>query len=184
MLLTFSKMFQGSDSETRQDSFLDPAFFEDSLYNIQSQCTSNSTVNVSVSLTVSQSPSFNFVKGTINLLSLSWKSCMLFWEYCWNMEILIVTEGDTWRSLIITFRFTQSTFFLISLLGMSLSNPVQRNTKLFCSNARKNTRLWSNASFSYKYKRLFSCEILILVYSLIVLKYRDSMCSKSELVAQ
>jgi len=71
MLLTFSKMFQGSDSETRQDSFLDPAFFEDSLYNIQSQCTSNSTANVSVSLTVSQSPSFNFVKGTINLLSLS-----------------------------------------------------------------------------------------------------------------
>ncbi|XP_011047162.1 PREDICTED: ABC transporter A family member 7-like [Populus euphratica] len=65
----------GSDSETREDSFLDPAFFEDSLYNIQSQCTSNSTANVSVSLTVSQSSSLNFVKETVCVPSLSlWRN--------------------------------------------------------------------------------------------------------------
>ncbi|KAG5234066.1 hypothetical protein OIU76_000668 [Salix suchowensis] len=39
----------GSNSETKQDNFLDPAFAEGSLYNIQSsQCTQNSTLNVSV----------------------------------------------------------------------------------------------------------------------------------------
>ena len=44
-------MFQGSNSETKQDNFLDPAFAEGSLYNIQSsQCTQNSTLNVSVPL--------------------------------------------------------------------------------------------------------------------------------------
>ncbi|KAF9671484.1 hypothetical protein SADUNF_Sadunf12G0052500 [Salix dunnii] len=41
----------GSNSETKQDNFLDPAFAEGSLYNIQSsQCAQNSTLTVSVSL--------------------------------------------------------------------------------------------------------------------------------------
>ncbi|KAJ6970314.1 hypothetical protein D5086_028227 [Populus alba] len=65
----------GSDSETKQDSFLDPAFFEGSLYNVQNQCTSNSTVNVSVSLTVSQSSPFNFVNETVCVPSLTlWRN--------------------------------------------------------------------------------------------------------------
>ncbi|KAJ6374149.1 hypothetical protein OIU78_029786 [Salix suchowensis] len=65
----------GSDSLTKQDSFLDPAFVEGSLYNIQSQCTSNSTVNVSVSLNVSKSSSFNFVRETVCVPSLNlWRN--------------------------------------------------------------------------------------------------------------
>ncbi|KAF9667754.1 hypothetical protein SADUNF_Sadunf15G0056300 [Salix dunnii] len=65
----------GSDSTTKQDSFLDPAFVEGSLYNIQSQCTSNSTVNVSVSLDVSKSSPFNFVKETVCVPSLNlWRN--------------------------------------------------------------------------------------------------------------
>ncbi|KAJ6411613.1 hypothetical protein OIU84_008238 [Salix udensis] len=65
----------GSDSLTNQDSFLDPAFVEGSLYNIQSQCTSNSTVNVSVSLNASKSSSFNFVRETVCVPSLNlWRN--------------------------------------------------------------------------------------------------------------
>ncbi|KAB5524857.1 hypothetical protein DKX38_022606 [Salix brachista] len=65
----------GSDSLTKQDSFLDPAFVEGSLYNIQSQCTSNSTVNVSVSLNASKSSSFNFVNETVCVPSLNlWRN--------------------------------------------------------------------------------------------------------------
>lgn len=57
-------MFQGSNSEPQQDNFLDPAFAEGSLYNIQSQCTPTSTVNVSVRLL----PDASFQNGTIELL--------------------------------------------------------------------------------------------------------------------
>ncbi|KAJ6339954.1 hypothetical protein OIU77_007827 [Salix suchowensis] len=65
----------GSDSTTKQDSFLDPAFIEGSLYNIQSQCTSNSTVTVSASLDVSKSSPFNFVKETVCVPSLNlWRN--------------------------------------------------------------------------------------------------------------
>ncbi|KAF9667757.1 hypothetical protein SADUNF_Sadunf15G0056600 [Salix dunnii] len=65
----------GSDSTTKQDSFLDPAFIEGSLYNIQSQCTSNSTVTVSTSLNVSKSSPFNFVKETVCVPSLNlWRN--------------------------------------------------------------------------------------------------------------
>lgn len=56
-------MFQGSNSEPKQDNFLDPAFAEGSLYNIQSLCTSNSTFNVSVPFQPTP-----FQKGTIELL--------------------------------------------------------------------------------------------------------------------
>lgn len=57
-------MFQGSNSEPQQDDFLDPAFAEGSLYNIQSQCTPNSIFNVSVPL-LQAAP---FQNGTIELL--------------------------------------------------------------------------------------------------------------------
>ncbi|KAJ6374151.1 hypothetical protein OIU78_029788 [Salix suchowensis] len=65
----------GSDSTTKKDSFLDPAFVEGSLYNIQSQCTSNSTVTVSASLHASKSSPFNFVRETVCVPSLNlWRN--------------------------------------------------------------------------------------------------------------
>ncbi|KAG6753016.1 hypothetical protein POTOM_043060 [Populus tomentosa] len=47
-LLNSTNSVLGSNSEPKQDNFLDPAFAEGSLYNIQSLCTSNSTFTVSV----------------------------------------------------------------------------------------------------------------------------------------
>ncbi|KAJ6888539.1 ABC transporter A family member 7-like [Populus alba x Populus x berolinensis] len=47
-ILNSTNSVLGSNSEPKQDNFLDPAFAEGSLYNIQSLCTSNSTFTVSV----------------------------------------------------------------------------------------------------------------------------------------
>ncbi|KAL9372573.1 hypothetical protein Peur_034817 [Populus x canadensis] len=49
-ILNSTNSVLGSNSEPQQDNFLDPAFAEGSLYNIQSQCTPPSTFNVSVPL--------------------------------------------------------------------------------------------------------------------------------------
>ncbi|XP_011044024.1 PREDICTED: ABC transporter A family member 7-like [Populus euphratica] len=49
-ILNSTNSVLGSNSEPKQDNFLDPAFAEGSLYNIQSQCTPTSTFNVSVPL--------------------------------------------------------------------------------------------------------------------------------------
>ncbi|CAK7322852.1 unnamed protein product [Dovyalis caffra] len=64
----------GADSETKQDNFLDPAFIELSLYNIQSQCSTNSSFNVSVPLPLTQQ-SFNFQKEAMCVPSLNlWRN--------------------------------------------------------------------------------------------------------------
>jgi hypothetical protein len=48
LLIVFFKMFQGSASYPYTDNFLDPAFVSgEPVYNVQSQCSSNSTFSVS-----------------------------------------------------------------------------------------------------------------------------------------
>lgn len=45
------KTFQGSATETENTNFLDPAFFSNqSLYNLEPQCSANATIPVSVQI--------------------------------------------------------------------------------------------------------------------------------------
>lgn len=74
--LLFVQMFQGSSSEPSRGYFVDSAFFgkDSSLYNIQSQRGSNSTISVSVPIPRS---SLKFQKGlhfSINILLQRWIS--------------------------------------------------------------------------------------------------------------
>ncbi|XP_024438418.2 ABC transporter A family member 7 isoform X2 [Populus trichocarpa] len=70
-ILNSTNSVLGSNSEPQQDNFLDPAFAEGSLYNIQSQCTPNSIFNVSVPLL--QAAPFQNVTTCVQSISL-WRN--------------------------------------------------------------------------------------------------------------